>query len=394
MEMATDTDALNYPYIRIRDVDWLKRTLLIFPHVVRITPEVGAPRDEPEVAEFAGLEGRRGPLLRRARLRTDFVHKAQEELIRTIQQQIELDSDTFLSVYGKYGTMRESSALIREAASLWDDRLLGRPFQLHGSKLLDSLQQFLWENNLAWQPQRPHAHGYVEMHPRLGEAVMATLAFACAENEGLQLVTEFPGVYGRTIRLPKEDLLTSCLSPSPIVEPGAAPDAAEVVAEFIVYQRCDPRKLTPERLQALNKEWQPVADFREAVEKIAKSIPSGIRDQQTLKSYLNDAADRVFTQWQRDQVNLSTYARELFGEGILSEPGKALSKVAEKAFGGTATGALVAPDMILGAATGCAIGLIFHAVNSYRRVSRKEEESPLRYLTMLQSEGVGFVVSV
>jgi hypothetical protein len=209
--MATDTDALNYPYIRIRDVDWLKRTLLIFPHVVRITPKVDAPRDEPEVAEFARLKGRRGPLLRRARLQTGFVHKAQEELIRTIQQQIELNPDTFLSAYGQHGTLRESSALIREAQSLWDDRTLGRPFQLHGSKLLESLQYFLRTNNLAWEPENPHGHGYVEMHPRLGEAVMATLAFACAENEGLQLVTEFPGIYGRTIRLPKKNLLTSCL---------------------------------------------------------------------------------------------------------------------------------------------------------------------------------------
>jgi hypothetical protein len=31
-------DALNYPYIRIRDVDWLKRSLLVFPHIVRMTP--------------------------------------------------------------------------------------------------------------------------------------------------------------------------------------------------------------------------------------------------------------------------------------------------------------------------------------------------------------------
>jgi hypothetical protein len=391
--MATDSDALNYPYIRVRDVNWLKRTLLLFPHVVRITPEVDAPRDEPEVAEFARLKGRRGPLLRRARLQTDFVHRAQEELIRTIQQQIELNPDIFLSTYGQHGTLRESSALIREAQSLWDDRTLGRPFQLHGSKLLESLQSFLRTNSLAWEPEDPHGQGYVEMHPRLGEAVMATLAFACAENEGLQLVTEFPGIYGRTIRLPKKNLLTSCLSPPPINEPGAAPDAAEFVAEFIVYQRCNPSKLKPERLQALNQEWQPVADFREAVEKVAKSIPPGIRDQQTLKSYLNDAADRVFTQWQRDQANLSAYARELFGEGLLSEPGKALSKVAEKVFGETATGALVAPDMLLGAAAGCAVGLVFHAVNSYRNVSRKEQESPLRYLTMLQDEGVGFVVS-
>jgi hypothetical protein len=33
--MAVPVDALNYPYIRVRDLDWLKQTLLIFPHVAR-----------------------------------------------------------------------------------------------------------------------------------------------------------------------------------------------------------------------------------------------------------------------------------------------------------------------------------------------------------------------
>ena len=43
--MAAQLDALNYPYIRVRSLDWLKRTLLIFPHVVRMTPEVrGRPK--------------------------------------------------------------------------------------------------------------------------------------------------------------------------------------------------------------------------------------------------------------------------------------------------------------------------------------------------------------
>jgi hypothetical protein len=38
--MAVQVDALNYPYIRVRDLDWLKQTLLIFPHVARMTPAV------------------------------------------------------------------------------------------------------------------------------------------------------------------------------------------------------------------------------------------------------------------------------------------------------------------------------------------------------------------
>jgi hypothetical protein len=40
--MAAQLDALNCPYIRVRSIDWLKRTLLIFPHVVQMTPAIRA----------------------------------------------------------------------------------------------------------------------------------------------------------------------------------------------------------------------------------------------------------------------------------------------------------------------------------------------------------------
>jgi hypothetical protein len=49
MVQVHDVDALNYPYTRIRSADWLKRTLLIFAHVVRMSPSSNAPSDDPEV---------------------------------------------------------------------------------------------------------------------------------------------------------------------------------------------------------------------------------------------------------------------------------------------------------------------------------------------------------
>jgi hypothetical protein len=390
--MVLDRDALNYPYIRVRDVNWLKRTLLLFPHVVRITPEWGAPPDEPEVAEFARLAGRRGPLLRSANLTEPFVWQAQRQLVDEIHRQIELHPQ-FLLTYDREATWKQSSNLVRQAGSLWGDRLLGLPFQLHRFKLLGELLEFLLKNKLAWVPERLHGNGYIEMHPRLGEAVMATLAHACAYSEGLQLVTEFPSVYGRTIRLSKKDLLSGCLSPSL----PAQLDPPDGLLEFIFYQRCNPQKLTPARLQALNKEWEPIANFRSALEELAKSIPPGIQDQRILRSYLDDSANRVFAAWTRDQANLSSYVRELFGEGLLAEPTKALGKIAEKAVGeGFATAALVGgvtSQYMLGAAAGCAVGLIMHAARSYSSMKNKADKSPYRYLTMLHDDGVGFVVS-
>jgi hypothetical protein len=83
--MAADVDALNYPYIRVRHVEWLKRTLLIFPHVVRMTPDSHAPADDPAVSEFVWTSGSRGPLLRSARLWDQHVQNAQYTLIEELK---------------------------------------------------------------------------------------------------------------------------------------------------------------------------------------------------------------------------------------------------------------------------------------------------------------------
>ena len=53
----TDRDALYYPYIHVRDPQWLKATLLVFPHVKRMVPPNFKTEDESEIQEFMGFEG-------------------------------------------------------------------------------------------------------------------------------------------------------------------------------------------------------------------------------------------------------------------------------------------------------------------------------------------------
>ena len=57
-------DALYYPYIHVRNINWLKGTLLCFPHVVRMTPRGFRLKDEKQVRKFSktlGMQNR--PLL-------------------------------------------------------------------------------------------------------------------------------------------------------------------------------------------------------------------------------------------------------------------------------------------------------------------------------------------
>src|ERR1700750_860702 len=99
--MQADMDALNYPYIRVRSLDWLKRTLLIFPHVVRMTPEIRAPAEDPHFSAFTQSESGRYPLLRPADLHSSHVQDAQLELVAELEQRLEQDRRGFRARYGR-----------------------------------------------------------------------------------------------------------------------------------------------------------------------------------------------------------------------------------------------------------------------------------------------------
>ena len=407
--MALDVDALNYPYIRIRNVEWLKRTLLLFPHVVRISPSYGAPEDSREIATFRRLEGRRGPLLRNVDLDSSNIWNDQLELKKRIEDALSTDPDAFVGRFGREATLEDAS-LLRESASLWHDRLASRTFQLHGQKVVDDLLSLLLRNDLAWIPHYSHGHGYVEMHPRLGEAVMATLAFACARNEGLRLVTEFPQIYGRTIHRSKEDIFESCLDLAPVTQYDARPVTSASLVEFIVYNRCDVSKLTPETLLALNKEWEAVGAFQDNLEKLAADIPPEIENPKVLHQRLAEKADRMFGRWREDNKNWSQRLKGLFS-GDLDEAAKTLEKVVEKALegepkgGGTAGGMIggglsnllsggdVIYHSLLGAGAGLAVELVVRTGQNIFARRKKRRVDPLRYLTIMEKAGVSYVAS-
>jgi hypothetical protein len=51
------TDALYYPYINVRSINWLKATLLCFPHVLRMMPRDYLRTESPEMREFSEVLG-------------------------------------------------------------------------------------------------------------------------------------------------------------------------------------------------------------------------------------------------------------------------------------------------------------------------------------------------
>jgi hypothetical protein len=401
--MALDTDALNYPYIRIRNVEWLKRTLLVFPHVARIAPTHGAPSDDAAVAEFRNLHGRRGPLLRNVDLESADIWNDQIELKARISDALSADRSQFIKRFGREATL-ENIDLLQESASVWNDRLASRTFQLHGKKVLADLLQLLFKNDLAWNPLNAHGVGYVEMHPRLAEAILATLALACAKNEGLSLVTEFPQIYGRTIHRSKDEIFQSCLDLAPKNELVKREAPSANLVEFVVHQRCDVSKLTAENLLALNRDWEAIGAFKDSLEKLAADIPPGIGNSAILHQHLREKADKMIERWKQDNKNLPQRLKDLLsGDG--EEAAKVLERLIEKGIGGEVVagtgGGLITwlssghltYQAVLAATAGLAVAVVVHTGKNIAAMKKKRKEDPFRYLTVMHKAGVSYMAS-
>ena len=157
--MPADVDALNYPYIRVRSTEWLKRTLLIFPHVVRMTPGINAPADDPEIAEFTWTEGRRGPLLRSADLSAPYVHNTQVELIGELRRLFRSKGPTFRDRFKHRAHSGADAGQTWDRMTVWERRLSNRPtFQIHRHKILPELTAYLLRQGLAWRPAGRQRH--------------------------------------------------------------------------------------------------------------------------------------------------------------------------------------------------------------------------------------------
>lgn len=407
-------DALNYPYVRVRDVEWLKRTLLVFPHVVRMTPgsERGAPADDHQIALFTyPRNDEEVPLLRPARLDLQHVYECQLELRNELESRITADPMAFRTRFGKSAARSDARGSI-EKATPWERRLdLGANFQIHPYKL-GALTKILLDEKLAWEPKPGTVDhpGYLEMHSVLGEAIMATLATACAEAEGLQVVTEFPKFHGKLIGTPREKILGACIDGPK----GEGKVTGEHILEFIVYRQCEVGMLAQEGIYELHEERKALADFRGKLEELAaKEFTGPIYDTGVREEKVKDLLADIFRQWDKERAALAGTGRRFFGEGVLAEPRKFIEKIGETllkpeaglagAGGAALAGAPLATHavtagssltpVLITAGFGFVVGVVVRSIESWGRARQAAKDSPFRYLTALERQGVTFTVS-
>jgi hypothetical protein len=126
-EGATVSDrALYYPYIHIRDIEWLKATLLIFNQVLRMTPVSGPQADDNPILPFLQWQGGREPMLAGANLWSVRAEAAQVELARRLRK--DANDQNFKNQFGSWA-----------AATLRGIKDHG--FQIHQGKLHPKLKE-------------------------------------------------------------------------------------------------------------------------------------------------------------------------------------------------------------------------------------------------------------
>jgi hypothetical protein len=386
--------ALYYPYIHIRNPNWLKANLLMFPYVTRMIPMEYLDDDDDVIREFTRYAGVKEPLLRSADLWSNRAFQAQRVLAGKLNE--DSQNRKFIDKYGRYGT--------------WEREIANNPygFQIHIQKLSEELKDALWRNSLGWDPKNKEPYDqhnqYIEVHPNIGEAVMSTLAIACAQADGLDIVgDERSGSLHECLLTKKLDsVYEAWLSTKDQNIPSPAPVKGEQLMEFILgvaSDRSSLDELTPERIYALTEERKQINNLMVELRNHAAVIKA-VDNLTLMEEAYKDAASDIMKKWHSDRNNFSNFGHAFFGPNTTKLATSFAGAVADKTLTKIATGAAIeagtgwlgklAAGGILGAGAGLIIGLIVHTGVTYIKQEQKEENSPYKFLTTLEKAGIVF----
>ncbi len=355
-------DALYYPYIRIRNIDWLKSTLLCFPQVRRMVPDFYVVQDSEEIRPFLAEEGPHGPLLTAsATLNSPVVRSAVLRLTSwTDQHRAELGAR-----YSQLETEQRYAP----------DEL----FQIHARKISVGLLELLEHENLGWHVRSgPDRDEWLAMHPRLGRAIMSIVARTIAEYDGLSIVTPSADSHYRIGSQTEQEILDTLLSDSV----ARAPDPSQVVdelVEIVLVSTFEFRKLTAAQIGEMLREHQDLHTFKQKVAEFAAMVPT-IPNPKERKQRLEQLAETIRGDWQHQRRTMPRYALDaLFEAADVNLPAylpllvaSASSELSTFAFGGLF------------------LAMITHKAAKIFGTYRSHANTPYRFLTRLHEAGATF----
>jgi hypothetical protein len=360
--IALDRDALYYPYIHVHDVNWLKSTLLCFPSIHRILPDVYVPdgfteSDSEEIKQFCRTKGARGALLQPCKS----VHSyAPANAANELQRKIESRREFFVNTYSRSKTKEQFG---NEA----------NRFKLHDSKVSYYLIHYMEENDLAW---RDEDRQWIIVHPKLGTAIMSTIALAIAQNDGLDIVTPSDRAhYGASLSDESQifdNLLKEGSSPiAPLRE-----DLTDDLAEIVLTTLFDVSRLTPDQIATLQKDGKDLRQFKSTVAETAAQIPN-IADPDTRYRRLRETANEIIEEWHKYKRDLPRFALEAIINATDIKPPEWSAAFLAGA----------SAHHVLGLGTSIVVGVLTYSGTKVLRTYRQRVNSPYRYLTRIYREG-------
>jgi hypothetical protein len=377
---------LYYPYINVRNVNWLKATLLCFPHVLRMVPQ-GYIRNEPsEMREFAEILGTSNrPLLQAVNVREPQYEAVQHQFLNRLRSDFEQDPDFFIREF--------SPDLASESPGDNQDWLV----PIHEGKFYYMLKNFLLEKGLAWIPSnvsqgswthpartfRNNAE-WVLVHPRLGQAIMSTIAAGVALENRCDVVTEVEGVHSALSSRQPSAIYDHFIKPNPqgLVNDG---QAETIVLQFVYLTKFNLDGLTAQSIAELSKDREGLYQLKEAMKPIIKDYPTLAGAGQRLE-FLREASELIVSDWKKRRANFSTLAKSVYSpDTILSQD---VGNYTAAGFsGGAMSGSLGLTALSAGA--GLVVGVLMQTVQKYRALAN----SPYRFLSKLEEKGATLYAS-
>jgi hypothetical protein len=357
---ALDRDALYYPYIHIRDVNWLKTTLLCFPGVRRMVPQGVTPNDSEDVKPFLDCPGPRNrPLLSPA------------ETLETGQTVASLNRlKSFLSNHEE-----EICRKFSKAKTLQEHPDEASRYTVHDEKISSDLIWYLEEKQLAWRPDESDPH-WLAFHPAMARAVLSVTAIAVAHNEGLDIVTPSENAHYGVIRGGEEGVYQSLLDQpaSPVTV-----DTVDRLAEVFMFSVFDVTALSAQDISNLLNDGKDLRLFKQEIAKLAAEIPV-IGDDVILQRRLQDASREIADKWKKYQGSLPGFAvKALVDVSNLKISDLAISLIA----GEPILRIPAHPDIGTGLAV---MFLVYSGVRIYRAFL-DHKSNPYSYLSEIQKAG-------
>lgn len=367
--MRMFSPALYYPYIHFRDVNWLKASLLWFQQVRRIVPPDFAFNDIDEVRELHDLAGTGdNPLIKDEPAYAFCVWEAQKRLLAVLQAQ----PTRFLDQFTRARAIKD----VPDGA---------QAFQMHRGKMIP-LVEFLTENKLAWKAtgfRRDRPDDWLALHPKLGEAIMSTIAVAIARDSGLGIVTGEGRIHRALAELDEALILQQLagISAAPARQKNTD-RLRDDLALTIFTTGFDVSKLTPIQIAELIREGKDLSRFKQRLDDDLKNTRE-IENPKERRKRLEHTAKEIIKEWKAQKKSLPKYAIDalipLSNERLPSAATSMIAGATGIATVGTGVGLVIAFAVYLG-------------INTWQRF-REASDHPLNYLSTIHQAGATLVVN-